>query len=278
MKCLKCKLITFWAQFWVLSVKSLLARLGKFAKFILKETKRRQVNSLKGIEPGPLNLTISLSSRDTWLFFFVFFSKQHRIITSLWLRAFDKFDPYFSLINSKVQWEFNFRHGTITISHQCQFDNSSTNFVQIFAPSPSRICIPKLTKIGPHRTVCISTHLMPLVKSRPWRVATSFLGGAPVAPLKVSERGYDPETPSNFPHHSSVMLNGWHTHLSCDWWRLPSGEAALASPLWQAPSNSSLDWASVGVTLGPDSELGVWGLGHLVLGENTRTRLMTSVS
>ena len=43
--------------------------------------------------------------------------------------------------------------------------------------------------------------------------------------------------------------------------RLPSGEAALALPCWQAPSNSSLDWAIVGVTLGPDSEVSVWVLG-----------------
>ena len=74
------------------------------------------------------------------------------------------------------------------------------------------------------------------------------------------ERGYNPETPCNFPHHSSVMLIEWHAHLSYDWWRLPSGEAALASPCWQAPSNSSLDWASVGITLGPDSEVSVWVL------------------
>ena len=75
-----------------------------------------------------------------------------------------------------------------------------------------------------------------------------------------SERGYNPETPSNCPHHSKLVLTGWHAHLSQDWWRLPSGEAALASLLWQAPSNSSLDWASVGVTLGLDSELSVWVL------------------
>ena len=74
------------------------------------------------------------------------------------------------------------------------------------------------------------------------------------------ERGYNPETPSNFPYHSRLPLIEWHAHLSYDWWRLPSGEATLASPLWQAPSNSSLDWASVGVTLGPDSELSVWVL------------------
>ena len=77
---------------------------------------------------------------------------------------------------------------------------------------------------------------------------------------KTNERGYNPETPSNFPYHSKLVLITWHTHSSYDWWRLPSGEAALASPLWQAPSNSSLDWASVGVTLGPDSELSVWVL------------------
>ena len=75
-----------------------------------------------------------------------------------------------------------------------------------------------------------------------------------------SERGYNPETPSNFPYHSKLVLTRWHTHSSYDWWRLPSGEAALASPLWQAPSNSSLNWAGVGVTLGPDSELSVWVL------------------
>ena len=75
-----------------------------------------------------------------------------------------------------------------------------------------------------------------------------------------SERGYNPETPSNFLYHSRVVLIRWHAHLSWDWWRLPSGEAALASPLWQAPSNSSLDWAIVGVTLGPDSEVSVWVL------------------
>ena len=74
------------------------------------------------------------------------------------------------------------------------------------------------------------------------------------------ERGYNPETPSNFPYHSKLVLIRWHAHPGYDWWRLPSGEAALVSPLWQAPSNSSLDWASVGVTLGPDSELSVWVL------------------
>ena len=75
-----------------------------------------------------------------------------------------------------------------------------------------------------------------------------------------SERGYNPETPSNFPYHSKLVLITWHAHSSYDWWRLPSGEAALASPLWQAPSNSSLDWASVGIALGPDSEVSVWVL------------------
>ena len=77
----------------------------------------------------------------------------------------------------------------------------------------------------------------------------------------TAERGYNPETPCNFPHHSSVMSIKWHAHLSYDWWRLPSGEAALASPCWKAPSNSSLDWTIVGVTLGPDSEVSVWVLG-----------------
>ena len=74
------------------------------------------------------------------------------------------------------------------------------------------------------------------------------------------ERGYNPETPSNFPYHSKVVLIRWHAHLGWDWWRLPSGEAALASPLWQTPSNSSLDWAIVGVALGPDLEVSVWVL------------------
>ena len=75
-----------------------------------------------------------------------------------------------------------------------------------------------------------------------------------------SERGYNPETPNNFPYHSKLALITWHAHSSYDWWRLPSGEAALVSPLWQAPSNSGLDWASVGVTLGPDLEFSVWVL------------------
>ena len=79
--------------------------------------------------------------------------------------------------------------------------------------------------------------------------------------LRKPERGYNPETPCNFSHHSRVISTGWHTHLSYDWWRLPSGEAALASPCWKAPSNSSLDWTIVGVTLGPDSEVSVWVLG-----------------
>ena len=47
---------------------------------------------------------------------------------------------------------------------------------------------------------------------------------------------------------------------------LPSGEAALALPCWQAPRNSSLDWTIVGVTLGPDSEVSVWVLGTQWLG------------
>ena len=79
--------------------------------------------------------------------------------------------------------------------------------------------------------------------------------------FSYDERGYNPETPCNFSHHSRVISTGWHTHLSYDWWRLPSGEAALASPCWKAPSNSSLDWTIVGVTLGPDSEVSVWVLG-----------------
>ena len=37
-----------------------------------------------------------------------------------------------------------------------------------------------------------------------------------------------------------------------------------------------LDWASVGVELGPDSGDRCVGLGHSVLGDNTRTGLMTS--
>ena len=102
-----------------------------------------------------------------------------------------------------------------------------------------------------------------------------FLGSECIYPL---ERGYNSETPSNFPHHSSVMLIEWHAHLSYDWWRLPSGEAALASPLWQAPSNSSLDWASVGDNTRSRLRAQCVGLGHSVLGDNTRTRLMTSVS
>ena len=48
--------------------------------------------------------------------------------------------------------------------------------------------------------------------------------------------------------------------------------AALASPCWNAPSNSSLDWTIVGVTLGPDSEVSVMGLGWLSVGDSTRTK------
>ena len=29
-----------------------------------------------------------------------------------------------------------------------------------------------------------------------------------------SERGHNPETPSNFPYHSKVVPVGWHAHLS----------------------------------------------------------------
>ena len=76
-----------------------------------------------------------------------------------------------------------------------------------------------------------------------------------------SERGYNPETPCNFSYQSSMMPTRWHAHLRYDWWGLPSGEAALALPCWQAPRNSSLDWTIVGVTLGPDSEVSVWVLG-----------------
>ena len=120
-----------------------------------------------------------------------------------------------------------------------------------------------------------------------WKFRKLQENSSPIVLIKVStivlkegrsERGYNPETPSNFPHHSSVMSIEWHAHLSYDWWRLPSGEAALASPCWQAPSNSSQDWASVGINT--RSRLGAQcvGLGHSVLGDNTRTRFMTSVS
>ena len=49
------------------------------------------------------------------------------------------------------------------------------------------------------------------------------------------------------------------------------GDCHLVRLLWlhpaeQAPSNSSLDWAIVGVTLGPDSEISVWVLGTHVGG------------
>ena len=90
------------------------------------------------------------------------------------------------------------------------------------------------------------------------------------------ERGYNPRTPSKFWNNPKDSDIGWHTHLGWDWWSLPSGEAALASPLWQTLSNSSLDWASVGVTLGLDSEVSV-GPWLVSVGDNTRTRLMTSV-
>ena len=46
-----------------------------------------------------------------------------------------------------------------------------------------------------------------------------------------SKRGYNPETLSNFPYHSKLVLTRSHAHLGWDWWRLPSGEAALGSPL-----------------------------------------------
>ena len=91
------------------------------------------------------------------------------------------------------------------------------------------------------------------------------------------ERDYNPETPCNFSHHSRVISTGWHAHLSYDWWRLPSGEAALALSCWQAPGNSSLDWTIVGVTLDPDSEVSVWVL-DAQCWDSMRTRLVTSAS
>ena len=77
-----------------------------------------------------------------------------------------------------------------------------------------------------------------------------------------------------------MISAGWHAHLNCDWWRLPSGEAALALCCWQAPGNrgESLDWTIVEVTLGPDSQRPVYGSWALSVGENTRTRLVTSAS
>ena len=78
-----------------------------------------------------------------------------------------------------------------------------------------------------------------------------------------------------------MISAGWHTHLSYDWWGLPSGGAALALYCWQALGDSqlriSLDWTIVEVTLGPDSFRGqCMGLGHSVLWEDMRTRPMTS--
>ena len=75
--------------------------------------------------------------------------------------------------------------------------------------------------------------------------------------------------PIIFHINQSMMLTGWHTHLSYDWWGLPSGEAALALYCWQALGDSqrrSLDWTIVEVTLGPDSGGQCMGLGCSVLG------------
>ena len=60
---------------------------------------------------------------------------------------------------------------------------------------------------------------------------------------------------------------------SAIWWSL-----LWLHLLWQTPSNSSLDWASVGVTLGPDSEVSVWALVGQCWGITLGQGLKTSVS
>ena len=59
---------------------------------------------------------------------------------------------------------------------------------------------------------------------------------------------------------------------------LPSGEAALALPCWQAPSNSSLDWDHCWGNIGSRPQRSVYGSWALSVGDSTRTRLVTSAS
>ena len=82
--------------------------------------------------------------------------------------------------------------------------------------------------------------------------------------------------PYNFSElcQSGIILAGWHTHLTYDWRRLPSGEAPLslynAGRLWVTVCRESrLDhcWGNFGARF---SEASAWALWARVLWENTR--------
>ena len=96
-----------------------------------------------------------------------------------------------------------------------------------------------------------------------------------------SERGYNPEILNYFWNNPKDSTIGWHVHLSQDWLGLPSGEAALASPIWQTPSNSSLDWArcwgNTQVRLGESGWDQHWGNTGSRLSEISRLGLGWSV-
>ena len=75
----------------------------------------------------------------------------------------------------------------------------------------------------------------------------------------LNERGYNPETPSNF--QNNPKQHHWMTHppklklvVPVIWWN------CLGFTPWQTPRSSSLDWASIEVTLGQGSEVSVGAL------------------
>ena len=84
------------------------------------------------------------------------------------------------------------------------------------------------------------------------------------------------EPPYNFsePYQSSIVMAEWHTHPSCYWRRLPSGEAPLSlynAGRLRVPTvrESRLDhcWGNFGAGF---SEVSAWALWAQVLWEDTR--------